>query len=1011
MASRFPDPTSAGRPTPYRPSGGFAVEDTSGISRGVQNLASGISDLGNSAAAVADKFKRRENASDFAAAEALWTKGVIDIGNEYSQSNDFEGMRGQTEKKSERLKADAAALIRDPVAREEWLRSAEIKRLHLVDGANDRAYVLRQERDRTNVYAALEGNAKLMSDPTIDDGTRAVIRQQSQGMLDVAKEEGLLSAAEAYKYDRTFLQGADEQLAINRAELGILRNPHDVANGLAIPLTNGAASAAASAGALSPGGVLPISAEIARLAQPLTGDGALPSDPELAEAYLKDPEINAKYAEAAFTVLTNRFDGDVTAAVIALSPGGSVALAERWIKSGHSEDVLPASVRNHYRKVVGGMVSEVTAEPLPIVAADDVNLANVDPQTLGRFDQLQAVFGAQLPIISSARSTAHNKAVGGAEKSQHIHDNPDLGLTGRALDIDVSALSEPERIRLIETASALGFTGIGVYKNSLHLDTRPGTPSAWGPTYKFESLPRWAADAIGKHLKGSAEAVPGVRAVAPEYAALSFDQRLTLYNKAQAAVSQQSLDIRSTINLAAENAPAAIAATGGYSGTMPTVDDFVQAWGGAQGVERFKAFDAAVGTAETAFGMRTMSNEEIAATVEMAVPSSSGDMAAIEAQNFKTLSDAAEIILTQREKDPAGYVIQAFPSLRQAWDGATEDPAKMAAAIAKIAEAQEKLGMDIELLPAGIADGAASVFNNQEIPQPDRISAMTSLVFASNNEVHQRAIFDQLVEAGLPPHTYGAFDALERGDTGAAARLFRAAMVDPDKLPGEIDFSPTEISTRVQEKLLDENQVGDVVYGITDGTAENFATLERDTVLIERAVEMALRTGEASNLEQAIDQVSRDMYGDIRVVTGKSWGGGAGLKITLPAGEDEAPYRDGFNALMLSVGDALEAHLTPGIADAATSDSSAAILVRARDRYVNEAMSEGYFTNSGDGYVFIDPKTGAYVPTPDGSPLFFTQQQVLEAGMQARAVRNTAGQAADAPPPDTVMIGPDPARM
>lgn len=91
-----------------------------------------------------------------------------------------------------------------------------------------------------------------------------------------------------------------------------------------------------------------------------------------------------------------------------------------------------------------------------------------------------------LRITSSYRSPKKNAAVGGAKHSQHMH--------GKAFDLDVSHIDQEERIQLIRQARKSGFSGIGVYKNSLHFDTGP--TRAWGPSYGSESLPSWAHEAV-----------------------------------------------------------------------------------------------------------------------------------------------------------------------------------------------------------------------------------------------------------------------------------------------------------------------------------------------------------------------------------------------------------------------------------------------------------------------------------------------------------------------------------
>lgn len=93
-------------------------------------------------------------------------------------------------------------------------------------------------------------------------------------------------------------------------------------------------------------------------------------------------------------------------------------------------------------------------------------------------------------VVSGFRGAKRNAKAGGAKHSQHKR--------GNAVDIDVDGMPRAEQVRLIRMASEQGFTGIGVYGNSIHLDY--GGRRAWGPDHHAESLPKWASEAIAEHL-------------------------------------------------------------------------------------------------------------------------------------------------------------------------------------------------------------------------------------------------------------------------------------------------------------------------------------------------------------------------------------------------------------------------------------------------------------------------------------------------------------------------------
>lgn len=111
-------------------------------------------------------------------------------------------------------------------------------------------------------------------------------------------------------------------------------------------------------------------------------------------------------------------------------------------------------------------------------------------------------------ITSGYRDPARNAAAGGAMGSQHLQ--------GNAVDIYFPGGGIEETVKVIEAASAAGIGGIGVYgPGKLHLDT--GSRRAWGPTYKAESVPPWAVEAIQKHtgMKGYAGGTNNVPQTGP----------------------------------------------------------------------------------------------------------------------------------------------------------------------------------------------------------------------------------------------------------------------------------------------------------------------------------------------------------------------------------------------------------------------------------------------------------------------------------------------------------------
>lgn len=122
---------------------------------------------------------------------------------------------------------------------------------------------------------------------------------------------------------------------------------------------------------------------------------------------------------------------------------------------------------------------------------------NMSPEAMAAWGALTAQY-PDLEVNSAYRDPAHNKRVGGAKRSQHVH--------GNAFDINARGMTKAQRLKLIEDARKAGFGGIGVYDNALHFDVGP--TRAWGPSYKSDSIPAWAASAVGSAPRGTLPNTP-----------------------------------------------------------------------------------------------------------------------------------------------------------------------------------------------------------------------------------------------------------------------------------------------------------------------------------------------------------------------------------------------------------------------------------------------------------------------------------------------------------------------
>ena len=93
----------------------------------------------------------------------------------------------------------------------------------------------------------------------------------------------------------------------------------------------------------------------------------------------------------------------------------------------------------------------------------------MDPDFLEKLDELRHQCNFPFTITSGYRDPSHSIE---AKK-----ETPGMHTKGIAADIYVS--NGVDRYKLLITAFNMGFTGIGVAKSFIHVDTRPTQPVVW----------------------------------------------------------------------------------------------------------------------------------------------------------------------------------------------------------------------------------------------------------------------------------------------------------------------------------------------------------------------------------------------------------------------------------------------------------------------------------------------------------------------------------------------------
>lgn len=539
----------------------------------------------------------------------------------------------------------------------------------------------------------------------------------------------------------------------------------------------------------------------------------------------------------------------------------------------------------------------------------------------------------------------------------------------------------PGNVRAALTSVAYNY---GTLPNSVAAAARSGDVNATANA--IEAL----SDNPDRRQREATIAREGVTGASPSpYSALSVEDRRKLADWGETQLTKQQNAERAlrkgAIDVAVTNAPAAFQASGTYDGWMPGPADFVAAYGPEEGQQRYAMFAAKTQAGAQAYRFQTMPEAEIKATVEAARPTGAGQAAAAEAVRYQAMASAADDTIRERERDPARYTLQAFPHVAEAWQDAS-GTGDYSQALAMTAAAQKQLGIrKPALLPKDVADSAVAAFKAPDKSDDERMAAVTSLVFATPDPAQRRQVYQQLVGEGLPAMTEGALEAAARGDMGAAKRLMQAAVVDPGKLPANVNVKPADIASKIFSNVWADGEIGSVAYGLPFGDSSSLERAQRGTELLKRAVQ--IRVAQGQDADDAVEAATRDLFGDVRVYDGS---GDINASMTVPNDLDTRTVTAGLQKAIPDIRAALTASRDRVLAriNPDTATGAKAIFDATTAHSVDDIMSNGVFVNAGDGVGFRDAYTGQFVAGADGRPLIFPMDQITSMGRDDLAAKS-----------------------
>ena len=198
--------------------------------------------------------------------------------------------------------------------------------------------------------------------------------------------------------------------------------------------------------------------------------------------------------------------------------------------------------------------------------------------------------------------------------------------------------------------------------------------------------------------------------------------------------------------------------------------------------------------------LRFAPQEEVVASVGALTPAADAPDAEARLEIQQEVWTQSQMMLRERERDPAGYVMEQ-PSVAKAYAAAAEDPALLPAAVEARLAAQNAMGLTPEQQNALTLDERAAIADTlRALEPPQRLGALLELVGAYGDQAP--AVAADLAEAGFSIEMQLAADP--SGGTAAAARLAEASEANAEVKPAD-----GGVIEEGAEKLLSEGLQGD----------------------------------------------------------------------------------------------------------------------------------------------------------------------------------------------------------
>lgn len=196
---------------------------------------------------------------------------------------------------------------------------------------------------------------------------------------------------------------------------------------------------------------------------------------------------------------------------------------------------------------------------------------------------------------------------------------------------------------------------------------------------------------------------------------LNGRERLQLLGLAREQMSRVTATQRAQMDVTISNITAEAMNNGGEVATpMPTEAEVLHAYPGPEGPQRWAQLQTVHGVGQAMTAYRTQSATDIQRSLDVLRPAPGSPTFATQMQIYEHAQQAAQTLLAQRQQDPAAYVMQYFPAVRQAAQHGTADY------YAALDRAYQTLGIDTRTAPLMTDDAARQMAEQYRFMGPSQ---------------------------------------------------------------------------------------------------------------------------------------------------------------------------------------------------------------------------------------------------------------------------------------------------